>query len=264
MFSYLFGKVLAARTGLAYRPPAHWLDKQGWTLRWTGDPLFGMQPTAGRPGTNRNHVKLLGGHWHDLQDIEHATRITCRLGYYQRYEYYRPYRDQIRDEWLRLQTPLLTTDPSAVYCHVRRRDYLPTPQRPVTHRQQPLAATIDEYAACLRHFPEARRLVLCTDDPRDPFLYEFSRFGLPVTINGGTWDQDLLTLLSADNLLISQSTYSWWAGFLGRAQQIVCPVFPGTHWRLGLDGGLVGPPSNGDFPSMCVDDDPRWIWEKGE
>jgi hypothetical protein len=263
-FCYLFAKVLAARTGLDYRCPANWLDKQGRRLQWSTAPMFAMWPTAGRVGTNERHVRLRGGHWFDLAGIEHATRITCRLGYYQRYEYYRPHRDQIRDEWLRLQVPHCPTDPEAVYCHVRRRDYLPTPERPVTHRQQPLASTIDEYAACLRHFPDARSLVLCTDDPRDPFLYEFARFGLPVTINGGTWDRDLLTLLSADHLLICQSTYSWLAGFLGRAQRIVCPVFPGTHWRLGLDGGLVGPPSNGDFPSLCVDDDPRWIWEKGE
>jgi hypothetical protein len=207
-------------------------------------------------------VRLRGGHWFDLQGIEHATRITCRLGYYQRYEYYRPHVDEIRNDWLRLQVPFIDTDPGAVYVHVRRRDYLPTPERPVTSRQQPLAATIDEYAAGLRHFPDAKTLMLCTDDPRDPFLHQFSRFGLPVTINGGTWDQDLLTLLSAENLLICQSTYSWFAGFLGRAQRIVCPVFAGTHWRLGLDAGIAGPPTNGDFPSLCVDDDPRWTWVK--
>jgi len=261
---HVFAKVLAARTGLCYRAPRCFLDKGGRPLQWTGAPLFTMTPSPGRSAGDRRPVKLRCGHWVDVPALERATRITLQNGYYQRYEYFRPYVDEIRHEWLKLQRPFVETDPAAVYCHVRRRDYVPTAQRPVTQQQQPLAATLDEYAACRRHFPDAKRLVVCTDDPRDPWLYELSRLGLPVTINGGTWDTDLLTLLSAENLLICQSTYSWWAGFLGRARRIVCPVFPGTHWRLGMDGGITGPPTNGDFPSLCVDDDPRWIWEKGD
>lgn len=263
-FAYCFAKVLAARTGLEYRAPAGFLDKQGRPIRWTGTPLFTMESSPGRAGDTSHRIKRRCGHWLDLTEFDHATQIHLQAGYYQRYEYYRPYVNTIRNDWLKLQVPFIETDPAAVYCHVRRKDYVPTRGRPVTQQQQPLAATLDEYAACLRHFPNAKRLVVCTDDPRDPWFQELDRLGLPWTFTGGTWDQDLLTLLSARNLLMCQSTYSWWAGFLGRAERIVCPVFPGTHWRLGMDGGITGPPANGDYPSLCVDDDPRWIWEQGD
>lgn len=264
LFAYCFAKVLAVRTGLSYRAPRGFMDKQGCPIRWTGEPLFRMLPSPGRSSSNERPIRLRCGHWVDLGSLDHATKIHLSSGYYQRYEYYQPFVNTIRDDWLKLQVPFVQTDPGAVYCHVRRTDYVPTPKRPVTQRQQPLAATLDEYAACLRHFPDAKRLVVCTDDPRDPWLHELDRLGLPWEISGGTWDQDLMLLMSAENLLMCQSTYSWWAGFLGRAQRIVCPVFPGTHWRLGMDGGITGPPTNGDYPSLCVDDDHRWIWETGD
>jgi hypothetical protein len=122
-----------------------------------------------------------------------------------------------------------------------------------------LASSIDEYRSCLSHFPDAKRLVIVTDDPNDPFHREFDQLGLPWTISGLTWDQDFLLLASCRWMIMSQSTYSWWAGFLGRAERIVCPLFPGTHWHLGKD--LIGAPVTHDVPNLIVDDEPgRWIW----
>jgi hypothetical protein len=65
-------------------------------------------------------------------------------------------------------------------------------------------------------------------------------------------------MASARKLLMSQSTFSWWAGWLGRAERIVCPLFAPSHWHFGSK--LYGPPDPGalDFPNLIVDDEPRW------
>ncbi len=114
-------------------------------------------------------------------------------------------------------------------------------------------------------FPEAKRAVIVSDDYKDRFLNEVADLVASrlewVEAARGTWDADWLTLASCKNLIMSQSTYSWWAAFLGRCQKIVCPVFPSTFWGKGYR--LIGPPKDGrDFPNLEVTDDPgkEWIW----
>ena len=84
---------------------------------------------------------------------------------------------------------------------------------------------------------------------------------MPVTINGGRWDEDFLVLASCRNLIISQSTYSWWSAFLGksnpaRPRRIACCVWPGTMWAAGIDDRR--------FPHLFVEKDDRlWLWVTG-
>jgi hypothetical protein len=260
LFQYCFARIVACRTGLGFTPPDAFLTKNGKPVVWSGTPLFQLARCGGELRRRGADLLIAAGNHYDLDTLGHdVRRVRIRTGYFQRYELYRPYKEQIRTDWLRLQVPLIATDPEAVYVHVRRADYVPGVGNPNDPRRHALATTIDEYAACLKHFDDAKRLVLCTDDPHDPFLHEFHRLGLPFSLSGGTWDQDLLLLLSADNLLICQSTYSWWAGFLGRARKIVCPLSRGTLWWFGATEGQG--PTKPDHPNLIVDDEPdRWTW----
>ena len=72
------------------------------------------------------------------------------------------------------------------------------------------------------------------------------------------WDQDFLTLASCRKLIISNSTFSWWAGFLGKSARVVCPLFAGTLWDKGR--------TSRDELNLVVDDDPpgRWTFVTGE
>jgi hypothetical protein len=175
------------------------------------------------------------------------------FGYYQRYELFQPWKGRIRQDWLRIELPFVDTAPDAVYIHVRRTDYVggnPTVQG--------CATSLDEFARCLQEFPDAKRLIIATDHPKDPFHRQFTRLGLPYTISGLPWDKDFLLLASCRWMIMSESTYSWWAAFLGRAERIACPVFPRSFWRYGLN--LKGPASP-DYVNLFVDDEPgRWLW----
>lgn len=253
MFQYCIGHILAARTKQLF-VPGPFVDKTGRPL---AQSLF--RPMAA--GHERNGVgdyEITCEHWFNLDDVAPGWNLHVQ-GFFQRYEFYRPYKNRIRESWLKLQQPFVETDLDAVYVHVRRTDYLGDDLTPERNCQ---ATTIDEYLACMARF-ETHRAVLVSDDYRDPFLADLAtaltqRFGIEVSMAQGTWQEDFMTLASCRRMVMSQSTFSWWAGFLGHAEKIVCPVFANTFWGKGF--GAIG----GRFPDLFVDDEPgRWEWVIG-
>lgn len=270
LHQYVTAKIIAERTGLAYAPTPTFFNKSGACLMWSGEPYLTMTPTPGRvlrAGTEGWQV-VSAMQWIDLDSIRGDRPVSLR-GYFQRYELLRPWKDKIRNEWLhasgeRITKAIYASDPEAVYVHVRRTDYvdLGNGQGPPNQRRNGCATTIDEYRKCLAKFGHVSRIRIITDDYRDPFVAELGEaLGVPWIAEPDAWDNDFLKLASARRLCISQSTFSWWAAWLGRAEQIVCPMFADTFWRYGMDMYGPPPPGESDFPNLFVDDEPgRWIW----
>ena len=262
LFQYVGGKIMADITGLYFEPPPTFLTKSGAPATWDKGPLFAMQPTPGDQPKTGPLLAYSGEHWIDWNEYQNkgAAKATIRSGYLQRYECLLPWKDKIKNEWLVPQQPFPDIDQDAVHVHCRRADYVPGVDNPNDPSRHGIASTLDEYAACLDKFPDAKRLVVYTDDTRDPWLAEFRKLGLPWSISGGTWDQDFMAMAAAKWLLIAQSTFSWWAGFLGNAEKIVCPLSKGTLWHYGKD--LHGPAGKNrrDYPNLIVTDESRWEW----
>lgn len=258
MVEYCVAKIIAERTGLAYQPSDDFFKKDGSPIAWSDKPLFRMAPTRGRilqsdpPGWQMIDAM----HWLDLDAIDGSRPVSVR-GFFQRYELLRPWKNRIRKEWLSLSPWRIgPTDPEAVYVHVRRTDYVDIGEgRPPDTTRQERASTPEEFARCIAEFSGAKRLVLVTDDPTGAAAMPWP---LPFTVQSAAWDVDFLTLASARWLVCSCSTFSWWAGWLGHAERIAIPVFPGTYWHNGL--GAVGP-DRPDFPNLYPDDEAeRWRW----
>lgn len=253
--TYCVAKILAEKTGQCYMPPADWVDKQGRPVSWLDKPLFLPQPTCGRRVEGPPQV-IRTDHYVDLDSFDPSRPIKIEHLYGQNYQMLKPYKVWIK-RWLKPTSPFnYFAIHDAVYIHVRRTDYVSTEKNPLQANRQCISTSIEEYAKCLKHFPDAKRLVVVTDDPRDPFLQEFHKLGLPWKVAGGTWDSDWWLLLTCKQMIMSQSTYSWWAGFLGEAVKIVCPMFPNTLWHMGMKD-----PKSTRFPNLVVDDEPgRWVW----
>lgn len=262
LIAYVIGKILAEKTGLRYEPPA-FKGKHAEPLVWSGDPFFVPQPTEGKIAEGEPVISRCD-QWCDLDAFDDSRPIVLHRGFYQRYELFADYKETIRNDWLRIPDDrFVETDDATCYIHARRRDYvvLDDGQTPPNPAKAGVATTLDEFRACLDLFPDAKRLVVVTDAPADPFHLELRRLGLPVTLSGLPWDQDFLLLASARNVIISQSTFSWLACFLGKAERVVCPVFAGSFWGNGL--GLYGSAGEGrlDFPNLRPADEPdRWLW----
>ena len=264
---YTLARILADRTGLAYNPPKGFRTKDGSPLEWTGEPLFTMQSAPGRRADGIPQI-IDAWQWFDLESLDPNRPVIVRQWFGQRYEILKPYRDRIRGEWLRIPPErYVIPRPDAVYMHVRRGDYIEyAPGQMANPMLQGTATTLEEFDACLCEFPDAKWVVIVTDAPWDRFFdldKLAQRWGKRVMLMAAsTWDKDFLLLASARWVILSQSTYSWLAAFLGCAEKIVCPVFPGTFWGNGV--GLQGPqtgPGGRDFPNLFVDDEPgRWVW----
>jgi hypothetical protein len=265
LHQYLTAKCIAEKTGLAYTPPAEFKTKNGNPVKWSGVPLFTMTPTPGRRVTDGIPQVVHCIQWYDLDSLDADRPIIIREGFFQRYELLRPWKGRIRHDWLRFGRPFVDIDPDTIAIHVRRTDYLfidDAGTQPPDPTCNGCVTSPEEYGRCLEQFPNAKRVVFVTDDNNDPFIPALGKYlGLPWSINGGTWDNDFLLLASARNVIISQSTFSWWAAWLGRCEKIVCPCFEGSFWRYGL--GLIGPPVPGakDFPNLYpTDEQDRWVW----
>jgi len=255
-FQYCIGKILADKTGQQYMP-RNWLNKARQPLRWNMSQYVIPLPTTGEKN-GAGPIQINCMHYFDMSRITRGAAVNAR-GYFQRYELLRDYKDKIRGQWLKLRAPLPATDPEAVYVHVRRTDYVGEHLNPDKQCQ---ATTLEEYAACLKKFPDAKRMVIVSDNYEDDMLAKVAGLGLPTTYARGTWDKDFLTLAAARWVIISQSTYSWWAAFLGKAEKVVCPVFPQTYWGRGV--GLHGHAAGNDHPNLFVDDEPgKWEWVTG-
>lgn len=271
---YCLARILSDRTGLAYRAPLGFKMKSGEPVQWSGEPLFTMRDAVGVRADGIPQV-IDAWQWFDIGSLDPRRPVIVRQWFGQRYEILKPYKDRIRNDWLRIAPErFVETDPEAVYIHVRRTDYVEyMPNRPADPMLQGTATSMMEFARCLNEFPDAKRVVIVTDADDDWIQQNMERLGqnptwlgLPATVQSRAWDIDFLTLASARWLILSQSTFSWLAAFLGRAEKVVCSVKPGTFWGNGV--GLQGPqtgPGGRDFPNLYVDDEPgRWVWLTGD
>lgn len=116
-----------------------------------------------------------------------------------------------------------------VAIHIRRGDYLK-----VQHFHVNLWETTDYYQKALALFPEDKFIVFCRDnqgweqDKEDrewcrqhltPMLGD--RFELPDKYNTETDDMNLMA--SCKSIIMANSSFSWWAAYLGEHEKVICP-----------------------------------------
>lgn len=165
----------------------------------------------------------------DLEGIiKNRTDRNIRLqGYFQRYRYLKPYEQKIRNEWLMIDPSLTYSqkDPLDIVLHVR-----------ATYK--PHFVPFEFYEKALDATPH-NRVYICTDEPNDPFLDNFKKYNpiihstrsLSQQMNAGmSWDEiskinfdEFLFIASFNKIIISSSTFAWWAGYLSNATEIYAP-----------------------------------------
>lgn len=144
--------------------------------------------------------------------------------YVQSSRYWEKYKDEIRT---RFSSGIGHTDKVAV--HIRRGDYLK-----VSQFHTNLWDT-DYYKKAVQLFPDAEFLVFCKDNQSDaqdeddrawlidnmPFLLPPNRYEL---YNHTTETDDLNAMASCKAIIGANSSFSWWAAFLGDpSKKVVMP-----------------------------------------
>jgi hypothetical protein len=206
LFQYCFGRLLAERLG----------------FELAAEPIDGFPGTAERVAGVRveGPEQRLTGQQVDLDAIL-ADRTPRRLvvdGWFQRYDYYRPLRDQIR-QWLAFDSSVSgPAAPPDTVLHIRRTDYVTLGW----------ALPFSFYERAMERLSPSGPVWIVTDDPADPFFRRFESWR-PRFANG-TALEDLRLMCQARQIVMSQSTYSWWPTFLGTPGVVICPTSSFGPW----------------------------------
>lgn len=146
-------------------------------------------------------------------------------GYFQKYDYIKKYADIIRNDWLKIDPELLhDIDKDDIVVHIRFH----VGQAPVKFEYYEKALSMAKY----------KQLYICTDEPFHPYLKQFERY-TPIIKSTQSfesyfyttpWDEitkknvgDFGFIASFNKIIISYSTYAWWAAFLSNATEIYAP-----------------------------------------
>jgi hypothetical protein len=210
LFQYALGRILASELGFELR----------------ADPIVGFPNTEEtiRGKCFANPTEFLTGQTIDLSAIlaEDRPRHIVLDGWFQNWRYYRAYRNQIRTWFAFDPTLKIPEEPIDLVVNVRRTDYV----------QLGWALPFSYYEEAIsRLLPEGGRLGIVTDDMYDPFFWAFRRWR-PKFLVGNPIEQ-LAIMVHAKRLVMSQSTFSWWATFLApEGQMVVSPLPSYGCWAL--------------------------------
>lgn len=224
LFQYCFGRILAEELG--YKLESCPLEG----FPGTAEQITGLEFSDGSP------MLFSGIDRPDLNELLRnppGRRIIVNA-YCQIYGYYNCYLDRIC-HWLRLaeyDRADFLSDAETLVIHVRLGDYL----------GGRWTLTPESYLQCIESIPH-RSLVIVTDSPRSNFLSHFLPFQ-PEIVSGEPLDA-FKWMLNASKLVLSQSTFGWWAAILSNAE-VWMPETPASIWsrRSGIN--------------LRVHDNPRW------
>ncbi len=230
LFQYCFGRILAEELGYALK----------------ADPIPGFPNTQtevkGHDYSSYS-TKILSEHHVNLGTIlrDNTKRKIVLNGFFQRYEYYKSYKDKIRSDWLKSSVKLKKNlGEDDILIHIRLRDYL-------THTPESLLP-FSFYEEVLDK-AEYSRVLICTDQPKHQFIKKFKKYDF--TLKHSSPLEDFNFIKSAKKIIQSQSSYSCWAAFLSQAEDIYTPQPLEGYWsdqRPDVD--------------LIVDDEDRYIYVK--
>jgi hypothetical protein len=220
LFQYSLGRIIAEETGCSL----------------SAVPIPGF-PNTNLPIRGNNfdqEFEYYSGFRLPLEEIlsNPRTKGIILRGYFQRSEYYRPYKTRINN-WLQFEKRSQTygnsiVDKDTLVVNVRRTDYI--------SNGWALPFSYYERAIQLLH-NRTNKVVIITDDPADPFFLRFRKYK-PIFFKAPAIEQ--LRLMSRSNFLImSQSTFSWWGNFLSQEQVAICPRPTFGCWGRNNDLGDI-------------------------
>jgi hypothetical protein len=189
-------------------------EKKGFYL--ISDPIIGFPETYKiLPGKKISENELIPGAAEQTQifnmnDIyNHSGKILIH-GYPQRYEYYAFNKNNIL-KWLTIENEELydVPDEDDIVMHVRLSDYI------IRQWNAPM-----EYFISVLRQEKYKNAYIVTEDPTNLEIQKLINFGCILKdnsrfgpVNGSI--ADFVFLKKAKKIIMSASTFSWWASFLG-------------------------------------------------
>ena len=189
---------------------------------------------------NSNHknyespIQYIGNEQNTDYDISNiindpTPRKIILNDYFQRKKYYIPYREEIK-KWCNI-TPF-NINQNDIGIHIRLGDL--TPKYHIEENKSLLP--IDYYIQAIETIKDFEYINICTDSPEHEYISILNnKYKCRIIQLSPKMTIDMLS--QHDKLILSQGSFSFWAGFLSSAK-IIINVLPKTGWNS-LENGKV-------------------------
>lgn len=217
LFQYALGRIIA--------------ENMGYSLNAAPIPGFPItyEPVVGKK--QDGYFLKFEGQLIDLDNVYRQRMAVNLSGWFQNYRYYKPYKEKIRLWFYTCPIPEIVGE-SDVVLHLRRT------QGPIDYQvsyeigdkqvmMSPDLLSFEYYDDILKSL-KFETLHICTDMINDPFIRHFDKY--KPKIYSGDMVRDFCILRKARRLIMSISTYSWWAAFLSDAMEIWFPKPEYASW----------------------------------
>jgi|TARA_R110000824_G_C15051956_1_gene661534 hypothetical protein len=251
LFQYSLGRTLAEKMG--YQLQASSIEG----FSGTETTVEGKTVTENPIQFYNQFLEMDGKHISidDVTKIKDRHIVLGGNGFFQRYEYYKPYKERIR-KWFDIENLDVGQTEEDVVIHLRMGDCI---TGFVPHRD-PYIMPFEYYETILLSSP-FKNLYICSDpETLDhpiflEYMKKFEKYS-PVLLKGNTIE-DFRAVKSFNKIIMSQSTFSWWAAFLSNASEIFVPVPAAERHPLGDEWSLASP-----GVALFVDDESRYKYVK--
>jgi len=179
-------------------------------------------------------VVRIEGHFFDINSLT-KSRVEM-AGYVQRYEYIREHKEEVK-KWFQLdvESPI----------EILPTDFVVSIRRGWNGYPLSLCPSKEYFEEVFSHV-EHDRIILCTDSFDDPFFDFINDIDVEVVRAQFSPLEQFALIKSANKILLTPSTYCWWAAFLSDAEEI---YYPWINDLIPTERG----------PNLFVDDDKRYI-----
>lgn len=196
--------------------------KQGSGFQGFGHKFLGPAPFANR---KRHYLARKIGYDDGFWSL--VAPITIE-GYFQSEQYFRSIATELRSEFCSAEHRLpklsqqlsIIRSSEALGVHIRRGDYLTSQAHSVmesSYYRSGIERVLDSTST--------RDVYFFSDDPEWVSNQSFSKFGKVVSNGSLTGAEELLLLSACSHFVIANSSFSWWAAWLGthRAKMVIAP-----------------------------------------
>lgn len=214
MFQYALSRIIGTKLGCATD-----MDLP----EFTNAHMLGGSLYIGKP-------IVFTGHIIDLEAVFKITEPIKLSGFFQRTEYYVPYKEDIK-KWFAVDKDYRKPGKNDLVVHVRGGDlYRKKPN--VNHHPCPYS-----YYKRIIDFAEYDKLFIVTENPKDIVVQKiFAEHGGEIISQSPI--EDYYFMLHATELALSPSTLAWWAAWLGESKIVHFPQIGFWHPKVRTDVDL--------------------------
>lgn len=182
-------------------------------LKLKADPIEEFENTKEKVNGNigSNYVEAI--ETHTLPHIDENSNVYLK-GYFCNYKYIKKYKKNIK-EWLYLPMIKKDFDDSDELVLTVRRGWNGWPVK--------LCPNVNFYIDFIKNNSQYKKITLCTDSFDDVYFEKLNPY-IDNFIKESPIEQ-FRYIMSSKNILLSSSTFSWWAAFLSDAKTIYYPWF---------------------------------------